>query len=102
MCEAVERAERGLIDADLGGGVIKQRVARLGQGRSRGFRTIIFYRAELRAIFIDGFSKSDQDNIEDADLERFRALSAEFLGYGAERVRKLVEAEAWTKVECDD
>jgi len=36
LCEAVERAESGLIDANLGGGLIKQRVARLGQGRSGG------------------------------------------------------------------
>jgi len=29
---AIERAERGIVDADLGGGLIKQRVARQGQG----------------------------------------------------------------------
>jgi len=46
LCEAIRRAERGLIDADLGGGVIKQRVARAGQGRSGGFRVLIAYRAE--------------------------------------------------------
>jgi hypothetical protein len=40
LCEAVRRAERGLIDADLGGGVIKQRLAREGQGKSGGFRII--------------------------------------------------------------
>lgn len=44
LIEAVRRAERGQIDADLGGGVIKQRVARAGQGKSGGFRTIIPYR----------------------------------------------------------
>ncbi|WP_338926885.1 type II toxin-antitoxin system RelE/ParE family toxin [Mycetohabitans endofungorum] len=35
LLEAVERAEKGQIDADLGGGVIKQRVARKGQGKSQ-------------------------------------------------------------------
>jgi hypothetical protein len=44
LCEAIERAEQGLVEADLGGGVIKQRVARAGQGRSGGFRVIIAYR----------------------------------------------------------
>jgi len=46
LAEAVARAERGLIDADLGGGLIKQRVARAGKGKSGGYRTLIAYRRE--------------------------------------------------------
>ena len=61
--EAIERAEKGLIDADLGGSVIKQRVARPGQGKSGGFRTVILYRYGERAFFVYGFAKSDLDNI---------------------------------------
>ena len=53
LARAVERAEQGLIDADLGGGVIKQRVARPGQGKSGGFRTVVFYRAGQRVISRD-------------------------------------------------
>ena len=45
---AIETAGRGLIDADLGGGLIKQRVARPGQGKRGGFRMMIaFRRADL-------------------------------------------------------
>jgi len=58
LLEAIERAEQGLMDADLGGGLIKQRVARKGQGRSGGYRTILAYRARDRAFFILGFAKS--------------------------------------------
>jgi hypothetical protein len=83
LCEAVSRANRGLIDADLGGGVIKQRVPRPGQGRSGGFRTLVLYRTKLRAVFVDGFAKKDQGNIDDDDVERFRVLATEFLGYDA-------------------
>jgi hypothetical protein len=50
--EAVRCAERGLIDADLGGGLIKQRVARKGKGRSGGYRMIVAYRAQGRAVFL--------------------------------------------------
>jgi len=50
LCEAVARAEAGLIDADLGGGVIKQRVARPGAGRSGGYRTVIFFRVDARRL----------------------------------------------------
>ena len=50
LLDAVARAEKGQLDADLGGGVIKQRVARPGQGKSGGYRTIIFS-GELSARF---------------------------------------------------
>ena len=101
LCEAVARAERGLVDAALGGGVIKQRVPRPGQGRSGGFRTIVLYRAEARAVFVDGFAKKDQDSIDDDDLKRFRELAADFLGYDAAQVKRLVAAGAWIEVDCD-
>ena len=60
--DAVERAERGLVDADLGGGIIKQRVARTGQGRSGGYRLLIAYRSGDRAVFLYGFGKNERDN----------------------------------------
>ena len=56
--DAVVRAEKGQIDADLGGDVIKQRIARPGQGKSKGYRTIIFFRRGARAFFVYGFAKS--------------------------------------------
>ena len=56
--EAIERADRGLIDADLGGGIIKQRVARAGQGRSGGRRMLVAYRASSRAVFLYAFAKT--------------------------------------------
>ncbi len=52
LCKAVWNAEQGLIDADLGGGVLKQRIARPGGGKSGGFRTIILFRAGTRAFFV--------------------------------------------------
>jgi len=77
--EAIERAERGIIDADLGGGLIKQRLARAGQGRSGGFRTIIAYRAAGRAVFLYGFAKNALDNIEDDELHDLRTIGAAWL-----------------------
>ena len=55
--EAVARAEKGRVDADLGGEVIKQRIARPGQGRSKGYRTIILFRRGVKAFFVYGFAK---------------------------------------------
>jgi hypothetical protein len=71
---AVDDAERGLIDAELGGVVLKQRVARPGKGKSGGFRTIILYKTHALAFFIQGFAKKDQDNIEDDELAALKLL----------------------------
>ena len=70
--EAVARAEKGQIDADLGGEVIKQRIARPGQGRSRGYRTIILFRRGVKAFFVYGFSKSQRANINDDEQQQFK------------------------------
>jgi hypothetical protein len=77
--DAIRRADTGLIDADLGGGVIKQRLARQGQGKSGGYRSIVLFRRGARAFFIYGFAKSDRDNIDRQGLKAFRLLAAEML-----------------------
>lgn len=79
LCDAVRRAERGLIDADLGGSVIKQRVARPGQGKSGGYRVLMAYRAEARSVFLFGFAKSARDNIDDDELATLRDLAKTWL-----------------------
>lgn len=58
-------ANRGLIDADLGSGLIKQRIARPGASKSGGFRTIVLFRSRERAFFVHGFAKNEKDNIGD-------------------------------------
>jgi hypothetical protein len=79
LSEAIARAGRGLVDADMGGGVIKQRVARAGQGRSGGYRTVIAYRSGDRAVFLYGFAKSERDNIGADELTTFKELAAAWL-----------------------
>jgi hypothetical protein len=64
--------ERGQGDADLGGDVYKVRVARPGEGKSGGYRTIVLFRKGERAFFVYGFVKSDRGNIEDWELEQYR------------------------------
>ena len=63
LCDTVDRIAEGLIDADLGGGVIKQRIARKGRGHSGGFRTIVLLRRGELAFFVYGFAKSGRDNL---------------------------------------
>ena len=79
LCEAVRRAGKGLIDGDLGGGVIKQRIARKGRGRSGGFRAIMLVRRGELAFFVYGFAKSSQANLRRNEPEAFRMLADEML-----------------------
>lgn len=79
LLEAIERAERGIVDADLGGGLIKQRVARKGQGRSGGFRLIVAYRTKERAFFIYGFAKNVRENLAEDELRTLLDVAAELL-----------------------
>lgn len=98
--KAVQRAESGLVDADLGGGVIKQRVARTGQGKSGGYRTLILFRQGDRAIFAFGFAKSAQANISKADLALLRHAASEALEWSAGELDRLVASG--TLMEIDD
>jgi len=100
LVEAVSRAEAGLIDADLGGGLIKQRVARPGGGRSGGYRTLIIFRGGDRAVFIFGFAKAAQANVAKADLAILKKAASETLGWSEDALDRLVAAG--TLVEIDD
>jgi hypothetical protein len=75
LVAAIENAKWGLIDADLGGGLIKQRVARPGQGKRGGFRMLIGFRSD-RAVFLFGFAKNERDNIDDDQLTTLREIVA--------------------------
>jgi hypothetical protein len=102
LLEAIERAERGLIDADLGGSLIKQRVARQGQGRSGGYRTIVAYRAKDRAVFLYGFAKNALDNISPDELLFLRKVAENWLAADAARIREEIEAGNLQEIEDDE
>ena len=102
LCDAVARAARGLVDADLGGGVIKQRIARRGQGRSRGFRTIVVFRRGNRAFFVYGFAKSARENLRRDELEAFRLLADTYLALDRSGLAAALAAGALIEVRCDD
>lgn len=91
LLDAVLRAEAGLIDADLGGGVIKQRVARPGKGKSGGYRTLILFREGDRAIFAYGFAKSAMANIPKAELTLLRKAAAIALEWSDAQMDQQVE-----------
>ena len=94
------RAAAGLIDADLGGGLVKQRIARPGQGRRGGYRTLMAFRSALRTVFVHGFAKSERDNIGAAELEFWRKLAGAFLAMDETKLRAMIAARELVEVDC--
>ena len=101
LCEAVRRARRGLIDADLGGGVIKQRIARKGGGRSGGFRTIVLFRRGELAFFVHGFAKSGRESLRRDELETFRLPADEYPALDRPGLAAAQAVGAIVEVTCD-
>lgn len=99
---AVERLNEGSIDADLGGGLFKQRVARPGKGRSGGWRTIIVYRTGDRAVFVHGFAKSTKSNLSPKELAELKRLAGVVLAMRAKDMRTMIESGDWIEVDEDD
>ncbi len=99
LAKAIRQAESGLIAADLGGGLIKLRIARPGSGKRGGYRTIVAYKAACRAIFLFGFAKSDLDNITPDRLEDLKTYGADFLACSDAEMDEAVAAGAVQEVE---
>jgi hypothetical protein len=91
--EAIDRAERGIVDADLGGGLIKQRVAREGQGRSGGYRMLVAYREQGRAVFLFGFAKNERENIDPDELTSLQEIAAAWLMADQKRIETAIETK---------
>jgi hypothetical protein len=102
LVKAVRDAGKGLIDADLGGGLIKQRIARRGGGKRGGYRTVLAYRHRERAVFLFGFAKSVRANVDDDELEALRRRGAGLLNAADEAIEFMIEDDELTEVSCDE
>ena len=101
LCQAADRANLGVVDADLGGGVIKQRIARPGEGKSGGFRTIVLFKIGTMAVFVYGFAKNEKSNIQPNELTAFRKLAAALLAYDEAALTEAVKEGALMEVTCE-
>ncbi len=102
LWDAVERAENGQIDADLGGGVIKQRIARHGESKSKGYRSIILFRGGDKSFFVYGFSKSELGNIREAEEVQFKKMAKHVLPLTDAQLSELVETGQFEEVSRND
>ena len=103
LLTAVEEVRRGLIDADLGGHVLKKRVALSGRGKSGSMRLLlVFKRDHNRMFFIYGFAKKARAAISDSELRALRRLAEDLLGYGEAQIEKALEAKELMEVKKND
>lgn len=100
---ALNEIERGLIDADLGGHVLKKRVAVAVavKGKSGGVRTLLVYRFKGKAFFVYGFAKSKQANIKDDELKALKLYAKVLLSYSDKELNKADKAGVLIEVKSD-
>ena len=101
LCEAVARAEKGIIDADLRRGLIKQRVPRKGSGRRGGFRVLAAFRPRHRCVFLYSFAKNERENISGKELDLWQKTAMGYLDISVEKLNELVGAGELHEVRCD-
>jgi hypothetical protein len=97
--EAIRKAERGLIDADLGGGLIKQRIPRGNQGAARGSRAVIFYKRGKVAVFLHVFPKSRKANLSKSELAEYLKAAQVLEKLSEEAFRALRDKRGWRLIE---
>ena len=97
--DAVARAESGLVDAHLGGPIIKQRVARAGQGRSRGHRVVLVFRRGALAVYVHGFSKSAKANLSRAEQEAFGEFGKIVIALSGAELSALEKRQKWRRLD---
>jgi len=83
---AVAEMRQGLIDADLGGGLVKKRLARSGAGKSAGYRTLLATNKHDKWFFIYGFAKNERDNISRQEVRALKALVKSLLVLNVEQI----------------
>lgn len=101
LCAAVREMTEGLYEADLGGGLLKKRIARSGQGKRGSFRTLVATNKGNRWIFVYGFSKNERSNIDQDEAEALKRLVSELLSLTSQAIEKAIQVGELMEVNCN-
>jgi hypothetical protein len=101
LCHAIAEMSDGLVDADLGGGVMKKRVAMSGRGKSGGARTLVATNRGARWFFVFGFEKNERANISSEELEALQVVAKDLLARTNEQLDQAVSDGALLEI-CHD
>jgi len=99
LLEAVARANEGQFDANLGGDVLKMRIARQGEGSAAGYRTIVIFRRGTKAFFVYGFAKSSRANIDDHEKKQFKDAARRVLALTDKQLAELLKGGDFVEVK---
>ena len=102
LCKAVEEMERGLYEADLGGHVLKKRIARAGQGKSGGFRTLVATNKGSKWFFIFGWPKNERSNINNREEAALKKIAAQLLALAQDGLTRAKHSGEITEVDCHE
>jgi hypothetical protein len=102
ICQAIDEMNQGLIDADLGSGLFKKRVAMPGSGKSGSWRTLLGFQSGSRAFLLYVFTKSNQENIQPYELKALKKLAKFYLTLRPEGIRIALEKRELYEVKCDE
>lgn len=102
LCQATAEMAQGLVDADLGGNVVKKRVPLPGRGKRGGARTLVATRHQGRWFFLYGFEKNARDNIDARELAALQEIAADLLGLNAAQLDAAVKAGSLLEICHDD
>lgn len=102
LCAAASEMEGGLIDADLGGSIVKKRVALPGRGKSGGTRTLVATNKGNRWFFVFGFEKSERANISKKELEALQDIAIDLLRLDSKQLDAHVDSGALQEIRHDN
>lgn len=99
---AVIEMRNGLVDADLGGHVVKKRIPIPGQGKRGGARTLVATTFEGRWFFLYGFRKNERANVRKDELRALREIAKTLLGLGNRQIDVAIRAGELLEVRNDE
>jgi hypothetical protein len=101
LCQAVKEMESGKIDADYGGGVVKQRIAHPHAGKSGGYRSVILYHRGNKSFFVYGFAKNERENMNKVQERNFKQLAKALFAFSDDEIAKIVKTGACEEIMCN-
>ena len=101
LLDIVEQLEAGQPDADLGGGVFKMRIARPGEGKSGGYRVVVFFKSGERTFYVHGFAKSDTANISKKELVRAKRQAKTLFAMTDAQIQAALKEKVFEEIRRD-
>ncbi len=102
VCQAVTEMNKGLIDANLGAGLFKKRIAMPGQGKRGGWRALLGFKTGKKAFFLYLFSKNSRENIEDDEMKALKRLTKYYLSLNPGEIKTALQCCELIEVNYDE